>query len=113
MIIILHGAWVPAAFAVAGVFLCLFVDAFRHLILFSRAYFSWYVKLDRADRVIDFSEYARRFIRVTDILDPPRMAGAPAALRTRYRSNVAWFLAEWAAAMVVVLVFIAVTNAFA
>ena len=113
MISILHGAWIPAGFAVAGVFLCLFIDAFRHFIVFWYVYFSWYVKLDRADRVIDFSGYPRRLMRLTDILDPPRMAGAPAALRTRYRTNVVWFLAEWAAAMAVVLVFLAVTSAVA
>jgi hypothetical protein len=112
MVVILHGGWVYAGFSVAGVVLCIWIDALRHLLVSWRAYFAWYRTLDRADRAVSFSAYSRRLVRLSDILDRP-VESAPEKVRSRYRTNMAWFLAEGAGSAAVFPVFFSVTSAFA
>jgi hypothetical protein len=112
MVETLHGAWVYAGLSVAGVVLCIWIDALRHLLVSWYAYFAWYRTADQADRAINFSAYAGRIVRLSDVLDRP-VENAPERVRFRYRRNMARFLAEGAVSAAVLLVFFAVATAFA
>ena len=112
MVQTLHGAWVYVGFSVAGVILCIWIDALRHLIVSWHAYFAWNRTIDRADQAISSSAYSGRFVRLSDILDRP-VEDAPAKIRFRYRTNMAWFLAEMAVSGAVFVALFAVTSAFA
>ena len=112
MVQTLHGPWVYVGFSAGGLILCIWVDALRHLTVSWVAYFGWYRTLSRADRVFSVPGLSGGVVRLSDILDRP-VADAPENVKSRYRANMAWFLAEIAASAVVFVGLFAVTGTFA